>query len=386
MRSFAHARRQQMRFIGMSSSAASVLSKRNSDGHVWIYESQQSNTFPSTLSALKEKSSSVVKCALPKMTPPIPIENRLYKSNSSLKELSDAKANFYKDQFKQRVSRLDAKRTQKRRVQSPFSERKVDITIYFPEKHVDNQDAKLKGVCLHLHGGGWLWGDSYYQVAHRCLEMASHLNAAVVSVEYSLLHHEIFDPVGDVIAALEWIEFSGADELGSDRVFVGSGESSGAHLLMSAMLHRRDDANQKLPIKDMWKCLNLVYGVYDLAGTPSIRYDGDKSSPLCGNDLLWLCDLYCVRVKAESQMKTSPLYADMSCMPPALFSVGTADPLLDDSLLLAEKYQSNNNDLKIALYEYGEHGIGHFGVQEDEAMGEQARRYTLDFLKECLEK
>lgn len=370
----------------MTSSVANAVSGGNSHGHIWIYESQQSNTFPSTVSALKEASSSIVKCQVPRMTTPIPPENRLYKSNSSLKELSDAKATFYQDQFNQRVSEVDAKRIQKRPVQSPHSMRKVHVTIYFPEIRVDDVDSKLKGICLHLHGGGWLWGDSYYQVAHRCLEMASHLNAAVVSVEYSLLHHEHFDPVGDTITALEWIECSGADELGSEKAFVASGESSGAHLLLSAMLHRRDDTNQNTRIKDVWKCLNLVYGVYDLSGTPSIHHDGDKSFPLCGNDLLWLYDMYCSRVEEENRKYVSPLHADMSCMPPALISVGTADSLLDDSLLLAEKYQIYHNDLKVALYEHGEHGIGHFGVQENEAMGEQARRRTLDFMKEYLEK
>jgi acetyl esterase/lipase len=81
----------------------------------------------------------------------------------------------------------------------------------------------------------------------------------------------------------------------------------------------------------------------------------------------------------------SPLYANLSHFPPSLLSVGTADPLLDDSLFMANKYCSYGNSVEVAVYEGGEHGVGHFGLQEDEEMGILARRHTLAFLKEYLQ-
>mmetsp|Transcript_29704 Transcript_29704/g.63013 ORF Transcript_29704/g.63013 Transcript_29704/m.63013 type:complete len:189 (+) Transcript_29704:1-567(+) len=186
------------------------------------------------------------------------------------------------------------------------------------------------------------------------------------------------------------------------------------------MLKRRDRDNTTLhpplplpPIKSSstalsaisllnWKCLNLVYGVYDISGTPSLIADGNSSSPLCGNDLLWLYDLYYSKVKKSLQTTNddestnqmnigrhhpslSPLYSNLSHMPPALLSVGTADPLLDDSLFMANKYSAFGNHVELAIYEGGEHGLGHFGVQEDEEMGIRARTHTLDFMKEYLQ-
>ena len=71
-------------------------------------------------------------------------------------------------------------------------------------------------------------------------------------------------------------------------------------------------------------------------------------------------------------------------MPPALLSVGTADPLLDDTLFMANKYSAYGNNIELAIYEGGEHGIGHFGIQEDEEMGTRARKHTLDFMKQHL--
>lgn len=298
----------------------------------------------------------------------------------------------------------------------------MDATIYFPENngtHYHDASSELQGICLHVHGGGWLWGDSYHQVAHRCLEMAQSMNVAVVSVEYSLFckgnshrgqtknSNVWFDPVDDVSIAIDWIESDGARELNTRPSFVASGESSGAHLLLLAMLKRRERDNVALhppvplpPIKSSdsirqstessffsssWKCINLVYGIYDISGTPSIRSDGDSSSPLCGHDLLWMYDLYYSKVQKSAQVtlqhpSLSPLYANLSHMPPALLSVGTADPLLDDTLFMANKLAMYGNTAELAIYEGGEHGIGHFGMQEDGEMGVRARRHTLDFM------
>ncbi|KAL7477377.1 hypothetical protein ACHAW6_003186 [Cyclotella cf. meneghiniana] len=377
------------------------------DGRIWIYRPQNMPTlpFPSTLSFLQDMSS-VKKCPLPKKTPSLPPENRLYNlfpseqwPRDSLLKTHNVKADFYREQFNLKVSKNDAdSRIQKRSVKSTRDLREVDVTIYFPEAKNSTKDREksiLDGICLHVHGGGWLWGDSYHQVAHRCLEMARRLNAAVVSVEYSLMGADnvSFDPVADVVVALKWIEDKGAEELGTQQAFVASGESSGAHLLMLAMLNCRDDMKHGSRLQSLWRCLNLVYGVYDLSGTPSVSNDSETSSPLCGDELLWLYDLYCARVKINdcSPMDRknpfiSPLYANLSALPPALITVGTADPLLDDSLLLAAKYKFYENDVEVVVIEGGEHGIGHFGMQENEIAGELAREHTIRYMKRNLEK
>lgn len=370
----------------------SSTSKSN-QGRIWthrLFEITPSSNNTTT-------SPSISYCPLPTKSPTPPLENRIHSvyqsaGSEALANLCQSKQDFYKTQFSSRVAAEDVDRIRKCKLpsSSSSSREEVDVTIYLPKRN--HNDAKLHGICLHVHGGGWIWGDSQYQVAHRCLEMTEVMNVAVVSVEYSLAStlssDKVFDPVSEVESAIDWIENTGADELNTKYVFVASGESSGAHLLLLSMLKRRDRSDGML-LPSTWKCLNLVYGFYDLSGSPSVRSDGNDSSPMCGNELLCMADLYYEKILQQGGAKKfdrqhpsiSPLYAHLANLPPALISVGTADPLLDDSLFLANRYSLCGNDVETVLYEGGEHGIGHFGLQEDDEMGRRAREYTLQFMK-----
>lgn len=397
---------RQSSSIQLRSSRRSIIIKMMSctsnspQGRIWIhrpFEITPASTATTT-------NPTILHCPLPTKTPTPPLENRIhhvYQSAGSLalEQLCHLKQEFYKTQFSSRVTREDAEsRIRKRTLPSSSSSRGVDVTIYLPKS---KPNTKLHGICLHVHGGGWIWGDSQYQVAHRCLEMTDTINVAVVSVEYSLVStanngHGQFDPVEEVGATIDWIETTGADELNTKPVYVASGESSGAHLLLLSMLKRRDRPLERMPLASTWKCLNLVYGFYDLSGTPSVCTDGNNSSPICGNELLCMADLYFTKLqegnhdehneKIDRQHPSiSPMYADLSDLPPALITVGTADPLLDDSLFLASRYCMSGNDVETVLCEGGEHGLGHFGLQEEDEMGKRAREYTLQFMKRHLE-
>ena len=51
----------------------------------------------------------------------------------------------------------------------------------------------------------------------------------------------------------------------------------------------------------------------------------------------------------------SPLQADLAGLPPALFSVGGGDALLDDSLFMAARWSAAGNAAELAVYPGGCH-------------------------------
>ena len=78
------------------------------------------------------------------------------------------------------------------------------------------------------------------------------------------------------------------------------------------------------------------YGSFDLSMTPSQRLWGDRNLVLSGPIIGWFLDQFLPTQDREQRRDPdiSPLFADVSGLPPAIFTVGTQDPLLDDTLFM----------------------------------------------------
>ncbi|WP_405976439.1 alpha/beta hydrolase [Streptomyces sp. NBC_00988] len=53
----------------------------------------------------------------------------------------------------------------------------------------------------------------------------------------------------------------------------------------------------------------------------------------------------------------SPLFAKLDSLPPALFTVGTLDPLLDDSLFMSARWQVAGSRADLDVWPHGVHGF-----------------------------
>src|SRR5205823_8787995 len=80
----------------------------------------------------------------------------------------------------------------------------------------------------------------------------------------------------------------------------------------------------------------LTYGAFDLSMTPSQRLWGERDLILSTPAIAWFTEQYLPGTDPERRRDPdiSPLFADLSAMPPAIFTVGTLDPLLDDTLFM----------------------------------------------------
>lgn len=74
-------------------------------------------------------------------------------------------------------------------------------------------------------------------------------------------------------------------------------------------------------------------------------------------------------------------FLDLAKLPPALFSVGTLDPLLDDSLFMHGRWLAAGNRAEVALYPGCIHGFTMFPIPA----GLEARERQFAFLAACLD-
>jgi acetyl esterase len=226
-----------------------------------------------------------------------------------------------------------------------------------------------KGVYLHIHGGGWTLGGADQQdVMLQQLANATGLVAA--SVEYRLAPEQPF-PAGadDCEDVANWLITSGAAVLAAPTRFAIGGESAGAHLAALTLL--------RVP-RQTFYAANLVYGAYDLSSTPSVRSWGDRNLVLSVPIIEYFGDGFTPKWTPEQRRdpKLSPLYADLRGMPPALFTVGALDPLLDDSLFMEARWRAAGNSSTLRVWPHAVHGFNAFPIE----LGRISNRDQFEFL------
>jgi acetyl esterase/lipase len=259
-----------------------------------------------------------------------------------------------------------------RDVRAPTRDGEIRLRVVPPER-------RLTGAYLHMHGGGWVLGCCDEQDG-RLAALADATGLCAVSVDYRLAPEYPYpagpDDCEDVAA---WLLERGLDELGiPPRVAVG-GESAGAHLAVTTLLRLRD--RHGIP-GSFFLAANLVYGVYDLSMTPSQRNWGDRELILSTPLMHWFGRAYAGDRPLDElrDPDISPLYAELRDMPPALFSVGEHDPLLDDSLFMAARWRAAGNEAELQVWPEAIHGFNAFPLR----LAREANASQYDFLRRAI--
>jgi acetyl esterase len=230
---------------------------------------------------------------------------------------------------------------------------------------------RVDGIYLHFHGGGWAMGAADYQDG-RLESLADSAGVAVVSVDYRLApEHPYPAAADDSEAAAQWIVENGAAEFGTDRIVLG-GSSAGAHLAVTAMLRMRDRHGYA-----GFAGASLMYGFFDLSLTPSARNWGDRMLVMNTELCRWFAKAYAQQANLTDP-DVSPMYADLHDLAPALFIVGTLDPLLDDTLLMATRWTAAGNATDLSVTAGAAHGF----ASAPTLVGAQARNRSTRFVVE----
>ena len=228
----------------------------------------------------------------------------------------------------------------------------VPLRILYPPK-------SAWGVVLDMHGGGWVVGSAGLN-DHLNADLAVETGVAVVSVDYRLLSETrgvlLQHAIADCAAAGRWLIDNAAARFGTMDIFL-CGQSAGAHLAALTAMTLRDEGR----LGAVRGCV-LVYGVYDLTGTPSVRAAGRDALILNGPTLA--ADLARLLPDRDEEGRrladVSPLYAAMRDLPPALFVAGDLDPLRDDTVLMAEAW-SGVAPAELIEVPLAPHGFIHVG-------------------------
>ena len=243
----------------------------------------------------------------------------------------------------------------KRAFTIPVSARARDMTVEVAGRepvglHVIAPEQPT-GVYLHLHGGGLIMGRASDQdsVLER---IVSATGMACASVEYRLAPAHPWPAAWeDCETAALWLVDNARAEFGTDVLTIG-GESAGATLAVPTLVRMRDKHGYT-----GFRAANLAYGNYDSTMTPSQKWIGEKSFFLDTSDIRHCTEQYAPDPATRRDPDMSALYADLRDLPPALFTVGTLDPFLDDSLFLHARWSAAGNQSQLAVYPGGIHSF-----------------------------
>ncbi len=215
-------------------------------------------------------------------------------------------------------------------------------------------DASPDARLLYFHGGGYVTGSLN---THRHLSAAiSHASGcAVLAVDYRMAPEDPFPAaVDDALAAYRFLRDNGPDGPGEASSSFISGDSAGGGLTLITMLAARDAG---LPMPDAAMPLSAWT---DLTGSGETMETRREADPVVTREAL---DDMASHYLGDGDLKqplASPLYADLSGLPPLLMQVGDAEMLLADTTRVVEKARAAGVDVTEEIWPEMFHVFQHF--------------------------
>jgi epsilon-lactone hydrolase len=192
-------------------------------------------------------------------------------------------------------------------------------------------------VILYFHAGVYVLGDAFLS-ADLASQVGRRTDAKVISVDYRLApEHPYPAAVDDAFAAYEALLESGMAP--ADIAFAG--ESAGGGLVVATLVNARD---RGLPLP----AASLVMSPYvDLTLSGATMETKREVDPLLSREALQARVPDYTEGQDAALGLISPVFADLSGLPPLIIQAGSHEVLLDDALRLAR--QAATADIDVTL-------------------------------------
>jgi monoterpene epsilon-lactone hydrolase len=196
-----------------------------------------------------------------------------------------------------------------------------------PAAEVTVDGIEPRHVVLHFHGGVYVLGDAF-QSAELCAQIGRRTQARVVSLDYRLAPEDPYPAaVDDALAAYEALLSEGIAP--SDIALAG--DSAGGGLAVATMVNARD---RGLPLP---AAAYLMSPYVDLTLSGASMDTKSAVDPLLSRALLAPRVTDYVAGQDPALGLISPLFADLSGLPPLIIQAGTHEVLLDDAVRLVQQ-------------------------------------------------
>src|SRR5215203_4224205 len=206
-----------------------------------------------------------------------------------------------------------------------------------PTAEITVDGIEPRHVVLYFHAGVYVMGDASL-AADLASQVGRRTHAKVISVDYRLApEHPYPAAVDDALAAYENLLNNGIAP--SDIAFAG--ESAGGGLAVATLVNARDHG---LPLPAAAFVMS-PYADLTLAGTTiEIKREVD---PLMSREALQSAVTAYTAGQDAALGLISPIFADLSGLPPLIIQAGTHEVLLDDAIRLAQ--QAATADVEVTL-------------------------------------
>jgi acetyl esterase/lipase len=230
-------------------------------------------------------------------------------------------------------------------------------------------------VLLFFHGGGYCSGSI---VSHRRLatEAGRAAGTRTLAVGYHLAPENPFPAaLNDAIAAWRFLRAQGID---AEHIAVG-GDSAGAGLTV-ALINALLAGGEALPA-----CGWLISPWTDLTMSGTTLVTKDAIDPLIHKGyLLELAEAYLPPHVDRKDPRVSPLYADLTGMPPLLIQVGSDEGLLADATRFAAAAGEADVEVTLEIWPRMIHAWPLWNAKLE--AGRQAIGHAGDFIQRCMNR